>query len=84
MHLISNAQHCCNHSNLKKLLTEPEIITRLDECVVFQNCETNCRHTVKQSPIYATPPFQLVHHYQPTASHGHFSAMLLCCNYLKK
>lgn len=40
----------------KQLLTEPEIITRLDECVVFQNCETNCRHTVKQSPIYATPP----------------------------
>lgn len=40
----------------KKLLTEPEIITRLDECVVFQNCETNCRHTVKQSPTYATPP----------------------------
>lgn len=50
----------------KKLLTEPEIITRLDECVVFQNCETNCRHTVKQNPTYATPPFPLefVHHYR--------------------
>lgn len=39
-----------------KLLIKPEIITCQDECVVCQNCETNCRHTVKQSPNYATPP----------------------------
>lgn len=62
----------------KKLLTEPEIITRLDEYVVFQNCETNCRHTVKQSPTYATPPSLLnsfiIIRYPPTAS----SSVMFC------